>query len=232
MAVTCSLTLEGLQQAGIEPAAAVADTTFAEDMAIVRALLVPPSTIQNPWPQIEEVLVAAMVKGNAEPVDMEIALQGVTNKQQRRIMKYLGVSLPAEGCGAWQDLVRDSDPCAPSVIAQQRLTMTPYCKTWSLSVKLRGHTTWQAVRCVRIEDCWHGEYYWVLVTNTEAPPLFVNGSDVLVTGGTIRHKSRLSISRTMETYVAPIGVIRLNPITVSGQFSVPGAKVPRAAFRR
>ena len=40
------------------------------------------------------------------------------------------------------------------------------------------------------------------------------------------------ISRSTETYVVPTGVIRLNPITVSGQYIVPGAKVPRAAFRR
>jgi len=162
----------------------VAEPTFAEDVARVCALLL--SSIQNPWPQIKKLLAAAMVKGNAEPVDMDAALQGVSKSNQRRIMKYLGVPLPAEGCGDWQGVVRDSDPCAPSIIAKQRLTMTPYCKTWSLRVRLRGHRAYQSVRCIRIEDCWHGEYYWILVTNSEAPPLFVNSHNVLVTGGGIR----------------------------------------------
>ena len=77
-------------------------------------------------------------------------------QNQRQVLSRVGLVVTPEGCGDWKGVIRDGDPSPASDIAEQRLTMTPFCKTWTLQVKLHGHTQWQCYRqfvhCVRVED--------------------------------------------------------------------------------
>lgn len=158
-------------------------------------------------------------------------LSRINTTRQRKVLLRLSLETKDEGCGDWRRVIRNGDPRLSSDIAGQRMVFTPFCRTWSLQVKLRGHQVWQSVRCVRHEDVWHGECHWIFVPEDEGPPLTVNTGGVLVTGGPICAKNhRLSQqARGRREYLMPADVIHLNPVLATVSFSIAGYKVRRCS---
>ena len=51
-------------------------------------------------------------------------------------------------------------------------------------------------------------FHWILVTDDEGPPLFVNTNNVLITGGSIDSHHRPYLTTRRQEHATPIGVYR------------------------